>query len=97
MHDDTQIARVEVMKRALLQKQFPVRWVGDLGYGYGYPLFNFYGPLPYYVGGGLAVLGISSLVATKIMFALGILALGCSTYLLVSVFGARCLGRWRGY
>jgi uncharacterized membrane protein len=51
MHDDTQVSRVVVMGRALIHGQFPVRWVSDLGYGYGYPLFNFYGPLPYYVGG----------------------------------------------
>src|SRR6185295_6315694 len=28
---------------------FP-RWATDLGYGYGYPLFNFYPPLVYYLG-----------------------------------------------
>lgn len=73
MHDDTQVARVIAMGRALKEGQFPVRWVSDLGYGYGYPIFNFYGPLPYYAGGVLYALGIPALVATKIMFSAGII------------------------
>lgn len=74
MHDDTQVARVIGMGNALREGQFPVRWVADLGYGYGYPIFNFYAPLPYYFGGLLYALGVSSLVATKIMFAIGVIA-----------------------
>lgn len=73
MHDDTQVARVVVMGRALREGQFPVRWVSDLGYGYGYPLYNFYAPLPYYFGGTLHAFGVDSIVATKTMFAAGIL------------------------
>lgn len=73
MHDDTQVARVVVMGRALRQGQFPVRWVSDLGYGYGYPIYNFYGPLPYYVGGSLYAAGVDSVVATKAMFGIGAL------------------------
>jgi len=73
MHDDTQVSRVIEMGKALNDGQFPVRWVADLGYGYGYPIFNFYGPLPYYVGGVLYAIGVSALIATKIMFAIGIL------------------------
>jgi hypothetical protein len=73
MHDDTQVARVIEMGRALRDFQFPVRWVSELGYGYGYPIFNFYGPLPYYFGGLLYAVGVPAVMATKIMFAVGIL------------------------
>lgn len=73
MHDDTQVGRVVAMGIALKDGQFPVRWVSDLGYGYGYPLFNFYGPLPYYIGGGLYAAGLSGLIATKIMMIIGML------------------------
>lgn len=83
MHDDTQVGRVVAMGRALRNGQFPVRWVTDLGYGYGYPLFNFYGPLPYYLGGTLYALGFSGLVATKIMFAIGIIGAAISMFLFV--------------
>ena len=31
------------------------RWVPEFYYGYGYPLFNYYAPLSYYVGLPLAV------------------------------------------
>lgn len=74
MHDDTQVARVVAMGNALKEGQFPVRWVSDLGYGYGYPIFHFYGPLPYYVGGLLYALGAAPLAATKAMMALGFIA-----------------------
>jgi len=83
MHDDTQVARVVVMGKALKQGQFPVRWVSDLGYGYGYPIFNFYAPLPYYIGGGLYALGVDSVVATKIMFGIGMVLAGVTLFLLV--------------
>lgn len=73
MHDDTQIARVVEMTEALKDGQFPVRWVKNLGYGFGYPLYNFYGPLPYYVGSFFSLLGFSPLVATKIMMGLGMM------------------------
>lgn len=88
IHDDTQVGRIVVMGKALLNGQFPVRWVSDLGYGYGYPLFNFYGPLPYYIGGSLYALGMDSLTATKTMFLLGIVLAGLTMYLLSSsLFG----------
>ena len=50
MHDDTQPARVFAMSQELKRGVFPVRLVDYLGYGFGYPLFNFYAPLPYYLG-----------------------------------------------
>ena len=37
---------------------FP-RWATDLGYGYGYPVFNFYSPLTYYLGALFHALGLS--------------------------------------
>ncbi len=44
---------------------FP-RWATDLGYGYGYPLFNYYPPLTYYLSALFHALGLTeanSLVA----------------------------------
>src|SRR3989344_1864325 len=85
MHDDTQPARVYEMAKSLSYGQFPVRWVDDLGYGYGYPLFNFYAPLPYYIGSIFNLLGISVMTSTKIMFAIGIL-LSCITMYFLGSF-----------
>lgn len=71
VHDNTQVERVFQMKKSLQDGHFPVRWVEDLGYGYGYPIFNFYAPLPYYFGGVISLIISNSLIATKIMFAVG--------------------------
>ncbi|MBL7150658.1 hypothetical protein ISS86_01900 [Candidatus Microgenomates bacterium] len=68
MHDDAQIQRVFLMHQSLQQGQFPVRSVDLLGYGYGYPLFNFYNPLPYYFGALIMFIGLNALIATKIIF-----------------------------
>ncbi|HLD11831.1 MAG TPA: 6-pyruvoyl-tetrahydropterin synthase-related protein, partial [Patescibacteria group bacterium] len=50
--------------------QLPCRWVPDLGGLYGYPLFIFYGPLPYYVGELLYLLSGSLLLSVKLLFAI---------------------------
>lgn len=86
MHDDTQVARVYEMGKSLKDGMFPVRWVSDLGYGYGYPIFNFYAPLAYYVGGFLNVAGFDPLIATKITMIIGILLAGISMYFLAREF-----------
>lgn len=82
MHDDTQVARVFEIGKALKDGMFPIRWVQDLGYGYGYPIFNFYAPLAYYVGGIFNVLGADALLSTKIMLGFGIVLSGLCMYLL---------------
>ncbi len=82
IHDDTQVARVYEMGKALSGGMFPVRWVQDLGYGYGYPIFNFYAPLAYYFGGAINALGADALLSTKIMMIAGIILSGVFMYLL---------------
>ena len=84
MHDDTQLVRVQQMALAIKEGQFPVRWVKDLGYGYGYPIFNFYNPLPYYVGSLPVLLGIDPLTGTKLMFALPIFLGGLGIFVLLT-------------
>lgn len=86
MHDDTQIGRVVEMTRALRDGEFPVRWVRDLGYGYGYPLFNFYGPFPYYIGSFFVLIGLNVLTATKIMMGIPIILSGICMFWFVSEF-----------
>lgn len=86
VHDDTQVARVFEMGKALKDGMFPVRWVSDLGYGYGYPIFNFYSPFPYYLGGVLILMGFNALLATKITFIIAILLSGLFMYLFTKNF-----------
>jgi hypothetical protein len=82
MHDDTQVARVFEMGKMLKEGVFPVRWVPDLGYGYGYPIYNFYAPLSYYFGGLFMLFGATALLSTKIMMILGTILSGVFMYLL---------------
>lgn len=86
IHDDTQVQRVFVMKESLSEGMFPVRWVSELGYGYGYPIFNFYAPLAYYLGALISLLGVNALLATKIMIALGVAGSSFSMYLFAKEF-----------
>jgi len=44
-----------------------------LAFGYGYPFWNIYGPLAYFVGEGVLRLGFETIDATKIVFALSVL------------------------
>lgn len=86
MHDDTQVARVFEMGKMLESGVFPVRWVPDLGYGYGYPIFNFYAPLAYYAGATFMLLRFDALIATKLMMASGVILAGIFMYLLSRKF-----------
>lgn len=86
MHDDTQVVRVSQMAQAISDGHFPVRWVKDLGYGYGYPIFNFYAPLAYYFGGIINLLGVDPLESTKAMMAIGTLLAGVFMYVLARAF-----------
>jgi len=49
-HDNLQVIRIFEMRKCFADLQIPCRWVPDMGFGNGYPLFNFYGVMPYYLG-----------------------------------------------
>jgi hypothetical protein len=86
MHDDEQIARLYELHQALSSGQFPPRWVGNLGFGYGYPLYNFYPPLVYYLGEIFYLLGFSLITSTKIVMGLGFVLSGVFIYFLAKEF-----------
>ncbi len=86
MHDDTQVARIAQMAQSLTDGMFPVRWAKDLGYGYGYPVFNFYSPFPFYFGALFALIFSNALLATKITFIFAIIFAGITMYLFVREF-----------
>src|SRR3989338_7815023 len=66
-HDDLQVMRIFEMRRCFADFQFPCRWVPDMGYGNGFPLFNYYPPLPYYIGAVLSF-AVGYLTAAKLLF-----------------------------
>lgn len=88
MHDDMQAMRLLQMDKCFKDGQIPCRWVPDMGFGYGYPQFNYYAPLPYYVMELVHLTGVSILVSVKVGFILSLLWGVIGMYLLgKSVFG----------
>lgn len=68
-HDDVQVIRLYEMDKCFKDHQIPCRWVPDLGGLYGYPIFNYYAPLPYYFGELIYAATNSLLISAKVMFA----------------------------
>lgn len=92
VHDDAQASRVYEMAQSLKDGMFPVRFVKDLGFGYGYPIFNFYSPLPYYIGSIFVLGGIDALLAAKIMMAIAVITAGFSMYFFLRSFLSEAAG-----
>jgi hypothetical protein len=89
MHDDFQIMRQIGMDQCFTDGQIPCRWIPDAGFGYGYPMFNYYPPLPYYLGQIFYASGIDVFWTIKILFALSIVLSGIFMFLLVGgIWGA---------
>ncbi|OGO50875.1 MAG: hypothetical protein A2148_07935, partial [Chloroflexi bacterium RBG_16_68_14] len=80
--DNLHAMRAYELGRCLDDGQIPCRWVPDLGNGYGYPLFNYYPPLPYYAGDLLHRVGFSYLRAVDALYLLGLVGAGLSMFLL---------------
>lgn len=93
MQDDLQAFRVYEMNKCYTDFQIPCRWVPDAGYQYGYPQFNYYPPLPYYIGASLVRLDIQNIDSVKILFILGYILSAWTMYLLVK----ELLDRWSGF
>lgn len=83
VHDDQQIARLFLLDSALKDGQFPPRWVNGLGFGFGYPLFNFYPPLVYYLGELFHVLGLGFIDSVKLVFFASIFLSSLAIYIFV--------------
>lgn len=68
------------MSEALADGVFPVRWAPDLRYGE--PLFNFYAPLPYYLGVLVHLAGFNFIWVAKILFILSSVLSAVTMYIL---------------
>lgn len=92
IHDFTHATRIAEMARALDDGQFPVRWSENLGYGFGMPLFNFYAPLPYFIGALFLKLGSDAVTSIKLLYLLSNTVTLLGAYLL----GKKMFGRHGG-
>jgi len=62
--------------------QIPCRWAPDAGLGYGEPLFNFYGQIPYVIGEVYHLLGGQIIDSVKFLFILSLLGSSVSMFFL---------------
>lgn len=81
-HDDLQVMRIFEMRKCFADFQIPCRWVPDMGYGNGYPLFNYYNVLPYYIG-AMASFILGFIGSAKLLFLISLILATFSMYLFV--------------
>src|SRR5260221_3208180 len=92
MHDDEQIGRLYDLNKDIVHGEFPPRMTQDLGFGFDYPLFNFYPSFVYYIGEIFHLAGFSYITSTKLMIGLGFILAAYFMYL----FSKEYIGRIGG-
>lgn len=82
------IIRFSAFHQALRDGQFPVRWLGRLNHGYGYPVANFLYPGFMYLAEIPKILGFSFVSSIKIVLGLSLVFSGVFFYFWLSkIFG----------
>ncbi len=82
------LQRLHQLEVALLDGHFPVRWMPDANYGFGYPFYNFYAPLSIYTAVFFRLIGFSFVRSIQISQLAGFI---------VAAWGMYALGkRWWG-
>lgn len=84
--DDLHISWLYEMHQTLLSGKIPPRFVPDLSFGFGYPLFNFVFPLPFYMAEVLHLIGVTLVDSVKTLFLLTIPISGIFMYFLLRQF-----------
>lgn len=92
MHDDQHVVRLFLLDQGLKQGYLYPRWVDGLGFGFGYPLYNFYPPLIYYLAELFHLIGFSLIWSVKLTFILGFYTGALGIHLLVKKFTNRMAG-----
>ena len=72
---------------------FPARWMSDGAYGLGYPFYDFYASLPYYIAALLDLAGFGLLLGIKLAQAVGMVLAALGMYWLAREMVPR---RWIG-
>ena len=88
------VVRLSDMYREIKDFQFPARYSGYLNFQYGYPLFNFEYPLPYYLGLIFVALKFGFVNSIKILFSLSAILSFFSMFLLSASIWKN---RWAGF
>ncbi|MEM4725243.1 MAG: 6-pyruvoyl-tetrahydropterin synthase-related protein, partial [Candidatus Hadarchaeum sp.] len=74
------LVRLEQLVLNLRAGVFPARWMPHAAYGLGYPFFNFYASLPYYLAALLKLAGVGYIWAIKLTQALGFVLAAVTLY-----------------
>ena len=75
------IFRLAELARLVRGGEIYPRWVPSFYYGYGYPIFNYYAPLSYYMGLlPMLLFGVTAVQGVKFVFVLGLVSAGIFTY-----------------
>lgn len=75
------IFRLAELARMVSGGEFYPRWAANFYYGYGYPIFNYYAPLTYYLGLPLALLpSLGAVAGIKFVLIANFLAAGWGMY-----------------
>ena len=61
------LQRINQLAAALNDGHFPVRWMPDANYGFGYPFYNFYAPLSIYFAAAFKAIGFSYVWAVQLV------------------------------
>jgi hypothetical protein len=78
------IYRTAELRHLLQGGAFYPRWAPDFYFGYGYPIYNYYAPLVYYLGAALSFLpGVTVVLAVRAIFVIGLLAAGAGMFAFV--------------
>lgn len=84
------IIRLAEMHREIKDLQLPPRWAGYLNHGFGYPLFLFTYPFPYYLGEIFYLLGFGLVGSIKLLFIISIIGSAITMFLLANkIWGER--------
>ena len=77
------VYRAAELGHTLRAGDFYPRWAPDFYFGYGYPIFNYYAPLTYYLANLFDLLpGVDIVGGVKAVFVLGLLVASLGAYLL---------------
>ncbi|HKB88318.1 MAG TPA: hypothetical protein VKC53_01575 [Patescibacteria group bacterium] len=79
---DFHFFRLYEFDKCIQNLQIPCRWSPDAGLGYGEPLFNFYGQLPYAIGEIYHLVGGSIINSLKFLFILSLFGSSVSMFFL---------------
>ncbi|MBI3485324.1 hypothetical protein HY025_00095 [Candidatus Daviesbacteria bacterium] len=89
--DDLHIGWLFEMDKVLRIGQIPPRFVPDLSFGFGYPLFNFVFPLPFYIGEIFHLLGLSLVDSVKGVFLVSLSLSAFTMFFLLKEFSSKFL------